>query len=172
MNPVPQPDMNFLNNATVVWGRTRGMRFHLHISVSFPTVEKIQVHKYLHSYAPAWERLFDGSKCKTKKPQRIQSCTERSTKGNSKSEGWRRKQRKVAALLAKVTVVWGLTAAGCTTLQANLCTSARAKKHRVWVAQKPMMQSSSRAPWHNFEAYTLQKNRMWKCNVVCQSKFT
>lgn len=156
VNPVPQPDMNFLNNATAGCSRSRGMHFHLHISVSFPTVE----------------RLFDESKCKAKKPQRIQSCKERSTKGSSKSEGWGQKQRKVAVLLAKVTVVWGLTAAGCTTLQAHLCTNVRAKKHHVWAAQKPMMQSGSHTPWHKFEAHSLQKNRMWKRNVGCQSKFS
>lgn len=113
-----------------------------------------------------------GQNAKQKTPQRIQSCKESSTKWSSKSEGRRQKRRKVAVLLAKVTVVWGLMAAGCTTLQANLCTSARAKKHHVWVAQKPMMQSSSHKPWHNFEAYPLEKNRMWKHNVGYQSKFS
>lgn len=43
---------------------------------------------------------------------------------DSSRERWR-------CFLAKVTVVWGLTAAGCATLQANLCKSARAKQHRV-----------------------------------------
>lgn len=135
----------------------------------FPLLKKIRVHKCLHSYASASERLFDGSKCETKKPQRIQTCEERSTKGSSKSEAWRQKQRKVAVLLAKVTVVWGLTASGCATLQANLCTSARAKRHPwVWVAQKPIMQGCS----HTITQLWTLKNRMWKRNVGCQSKFS